>query len=81
VPQTLRPPTSNAENFVSREISEMSRIAHEQNYRTADRWKYRLDQSNLTFVVWAPIILIVLMVASIVAGIELDPDLSSFLSP
>jgi hypothetical protein len=59
----------------------MSRIAHEQNYRTADRWKYRLDQSNLTFVVWAPIILIVLMVASIVAGIELDPDLSSFLSP
>jgi hypothetical protein len=59
----------------------MSRIAHEQNYRTADRSKCPSDQSNLTFVVWAPIILIVLMVASIVAGIELDPALSSFLSP
>jgi hypothetical protein len=62
------------------EISGMSRIAHEENYRITDRLKYHL-QSNLTFIVWAPIILVVLMIASIVAGIELDPDLSSFLSP
>lgn len=59
----------------------MSRIAHEENYRITDRSKCHLDQSNLTFIVWAPIILVVLMIASIVAGIELDPNLSSFLSP
>jgi hypothetical protein len=56
----------------------MSRIAHEQNYRTADLSKCNLDQSN---ILWAPIILILLMIASIAAGIELDPGLSSFLSP
>lgn len=59
----------------------MSRIAHEQNYRIADRSKCHLDQSNLTFVVWVPIILMVLMIGAIVAGIEVDPDLSRFLSP
>jgi hypothetical protein len=63
------------------EMLEMSKIAHRQNYPLADRSKGHLDQPNLTFIVLAPIILILLIITSIVAGVEVDPDLSIFLSP
>jgi hypothetical protein len=61
------------------EMPEMSKIAHRQNYPPADRSKGH--QPNLKFIVLAPIILILLIIASIVAGVEVDPDLSIFLSP
>jgi hypothetical protein len=59
----------------------MSKIAHRQNRPTADRSKRHLDHSDLTFIVLAPIILILLTIASIMAGVAVDPDLSAFLSP
>jgi hypothetical protein len=63
------------------EMLEMNKIAHRQNYPTADRSKRQLARPNLMFIVLAPIVLIVLIIASIVAGVGVDPDLSTFLSP
>jgi hypothetical protein len=63
------------------EMPEMSKIAHRQNCPTADRSKRHLAHSDLAFIVLAPIILILLAIASIVVVAAVDPDLSAFLSP
>jgi hypothetical protein len=48
---------------------------------TSDRSKRNPGRSDRTFIVWAVIFLIVLVVASIASGVRVDPSLSSFLSP
>lgn len=50
-------------------------------YSTADRWKSNPSRFNLTFIVWAAMISIVLIIGSIVPGGGVDPDVAAFLSP
>ena len=43
--------------------------------------KYRQDTSDFTFIVWAAIIAIGLILLSVALGVEIDPDVSMFASP
>jgi hypothetical protein len=56
-------------------------MADRLKYQTADRSKSNPSQFNLTFIVWAAIILIVLIIESTTPGVGVDPDVSAFLSP
>jgi len=51
------------------------------HFPVRDRVKYRTGPSNLTFIVWATIISIVLILVSIAFGVGIDPEMPMFTSP
>jgi hypothetical protein len=56
-------------------------MADRLKYPTVGRWKSNPSQFNLTLIVWAAIILIVLIIWPIAPGVGVDPGVSTFLSP
>ena len=51
------------------------------HFPVRDRVKYRSGPSNLSFIVWATIISIVLILVSIAFGVGIDPEMSMFTPP
>jgi len=51
------------------------------NERTHYRAKHRPNAPDLTFIIWAAIILTGLIVVSIALGVGIDPDASMLVSP
>jgi hypothetical protein len=51
-----------------------------ENSPMRDRTKYRPDASDLTFIVWAVIVSIGLILVSVAFGVGIDPDASMFAS-
>ncbi len=51
------------------------------NSPTRNRGKHHPDASDVTFIVWAALVSIGLIVVSVALGVGIDPDASMFASP
>jgi hypothetical protein len=52
-----------------------------KNSPTGCRAKHRPDPSHLTFIIWAIVVSVAMILLSIALGVGIDPDVSIFLSP